>query len=330
MTKSYQTAMRFLEIQTLEDLCGLLGIPIDYLIETLLDPRYTQYSVPKSKDKFVKLAVPGIRIREIQRMLLPYLNVMNFYLGSSSSYAFMPSLDKGMKPRNIIENARQHCGKKFVMNIDFSHFFATITYERIKKLFSQMPFKFTEAVASVLTGIVCFEEKLPIGACTSPAISNLVCVEMDVELEIISYKERIIYTRYADDLTFSANRIFPSEFLKKVDTVIDSYGFILNESKFKIRNNKQKQVVTGIKVNEKPNLDREYIRRIRAILHNWKYKNFEDVIRKYYYLNIPITSETISTFIKSIEGKINYIGQVRGKQDSIFLKLKGQFSDCIR
>lgn len=48
------------------------------------------------------------------------------------------------------------------------------------------------------------ERALPQGACTSPALSNQIAKKLDRRLAGMCAKQGFTYTRYADDLTFSA------------------------------------------------------------------------------------------------------------------------------
>jgi RNA-directed DNA polymerase len=73
-------------------------------------------------------------------------------------------------------------------------------------------------------------------------------------------------------------------------------------------------------VNQKVNVDRKYIRNLRAILHHWKLNGVEKATLKHFnglYDSLK--------FINKIKGKIEFVGQVRGKEDGIYIKLKQKF-----
>src|SRR5262249_5103654 len=111
---------------------------------------------------------------------------------------------------------------------------------------------------------------MPQGAPTSPALSNLVCRRLDARLDGLARRGTGAYTRYAADLTFS----FPDRsvdlgrFRWWVDQVCHQEGFFVNQRKFRVIRSSQRQVVTGIVVNEELRVPREERRRFRAILHN--------------------------------------------------------------
>jgi hypothetical protein len=94
---------------------------------------------------------------------------------------------------------------------------------------------------------------------------------MDSRLAGLAAKVGARYTRYADDLTFS----FPMEpkgplgrFFWWVDQVLQQEGFAENAGKRRVLRPHQRQLVTGVVVNQAPHLPREARRRFRAILHN--------------------------------------------------------------
>src|SRR5262249_60831794 len=106
---------------------------------------------------------------------------------------------------------------------------------------------------------------------TSPAISNLVCRRLDARLAGLAERNNGTYTRYADDLTFSfktSEGLNLGRFRWWVDQVCQQEGFTVNQEKFRVIRDSQRQRVTGIVVNEAVRVPRELRRELRAILHN--------------------------------------------------------------
>jgi retron-type reverse transcriptase len=111
---------------------------------------------------------------------------------------------------------------------------------------------------------------LPQGACTSPALANQVALRLDRRLSGLARKFNLSYTRYADDLTFSAAEPIKERIgyvIARVRHIAEDEGFRVNESKTRVLRRHAAQTVTGLVVNERPTLRREEIRRLRAILH---------------------------------------------------------------
>jgi RNA-directed DNA polymerase len=113
--------------------------------------------------------------------------------------------------------------------------------------------------------------ELPQGAPTSPGIANAICWRMDKRLSALARKFGGEYTRYADDLTFSGGAEMSrnaGKLLHLVRRIVKTEGLALNEKKTRIMRRNRQQRVTGIVVNEKPNLSRRDFDRLKAILHN--------------------------------------------------------------
>lgn len=114
---------------------------------------------------------------------------------------------------------------------------------------------------------------LPQGASTSPALSNLVARGLDGRLAGLAKKLGWTYTRYADDPTFSADAEGSAKtawLVARVRHIVGEENFFVNEKKNRVQRPNTQQTVTGIVVNEHPNIPRDTVRRIRAILHRAK------------------------------------------------------------
>ena len=108
------------------------------------------------------------------------------------------------------------------------------------------------------------------GANTSPAISNLIVRNLDHRLAGIASRLGWQYTRYADDITFSAagqQQPAVGYVLARIRHICRDEGFRVNEKKTRVQRNNTRQSVTGIVVNDKLGVPRQIVRRLRAILH---------------------------------------------------------------
>ncbi|QFS83608.1 Reverse transcriptase (RNA-dependent DNA polymerase) [Roseivivax sp. THAF40] len=119
------------------------------------------------------------------------------------------------------------------------------------------------SVSYFLTRICCLNRRLPQGAATSPALSNLVASRLDLGLCSYADGKGITYTRYADDLTFSGDDIGSTE-INQIKYIIEKQGFIVNEKKTRLLKGKKQKIITGISVsNGKLALPRSSIREIK-------------------------------------------------------------------
>jgi retron-type reverse transcriptase len=189
------------------------------------------------------------------------------------------------KDRSILTNAAPHVSKAFVVNLDVKDFFPSITFGRVKGLFSELGY--SEQVATLMS-LICTEppriaaevegrryyvamgqRSLPQGACTSPAITNILCRRLDRRLSGLAQRMAVAYTRYADDLTFSGDDpAIAGWLLKCVRSVLRDEGFEEHPQKTRVMRRGRRQEVTGLNVNDKPSISRRSRRELRAILHN--------------------------------------------------------------
>jgi RNA-directed DNA polymerase len=164
-------------------------------------------------------------------------------------------------------------------------FFPSINFGRVRGFFLKTrDFTLQERVATVIAQIVCHENSLPEGSPCSPIISNLVTHVLDMHLVKLASECGCTYSRYADDLTFSTNKKeFPFQIAVPAETsaglahlwlpgeslrqVIERSGFRINSKKTRMMYRDSRQNVTGLVVNKKINVAREYHHNIRAMVH---------------------------------------------------------------
>jgi RNA-directed DNA polymerase len=119
---------------------------------------------------------------------------------------------------------------------------------------------------------------LPQGASTSPALSNQVARRLDRRLQGLASKLSLTYTRYADDLTLSSSTEMDGRIgylMARVRHIAEDEGFAVNHAKTRVLRRNSAQIVTGLVVNDKPNVTRKQLRRIRAILHQAKHNGLQ-------------------------------------------------------
>jgi len=112
---------------------------------------------------------------------------------------------------------------------------------------------------------------LPQGSPTSPALANLVSFRLDRRLDGLAARFGATYTRYADDLTFSGDGTLmqrAGRIIALVEAIAADEGFRVNDAKTRVRSRAQRQLVTGLVVNERPNVTRADYDRLRAVLHD--------------------------------------------------------------
>lgn len=326
--------MRIQDISTFDQIAKALDISTGYLRRLLFEERgnfYTEIEIPKKNGDSRKIFVPSGELLQLQKKLNMIL--ISSFNPSSRAFGFVQG-------RSTVQNASLHLKKKYILNIDLLNFFPSISSGRVRSMFINY-FKLSSIVASTLTNLCCHPDGfLPQGAPTSPTISNILCKTLDKDLINLSRKSgKITYSRYADDITFSTNSKFSSKLVRKNNgeiclgndliEIVEKNGFEINHSKTRLQKNSQHQEVTGIKVNRKLNVDRRFIRKIRAMLFSIE-SNLDD-------LSIPATKfaesdykgDSIEHLMKVIKGMISYVGMVRGKNDTLYIGLAKRFNKLL-
>ncbi len=238
---------------------------------------YRRFYIPKKTGGKRMISAPMPRLKKIQYWVLDHILKKPTLHDAAHGFA---------DQRSIVSNARPHVGAEVVINIDLKDFFPTVTYPRIKGVFQKLGY--SECTATILA-LICTEPDideanldgetwylsngerfLPQGAPTSPALTNILCYKLDRRLHGLAQKLGFTYTRYADDLTFSAS----GDGVKNINTlkslvaqIIQNEGFIIHPDKQHVMRKGSRKEVTGIVVNDKLNIDRETLRRFRALLH---------------------------------------------------------------
>jgi len=237
---------------------------------------YRRFAMPKKTGGERIISAPMPRVKRLQYWVLD--NILAKVPLHTAAHGFIPG-------RSIVSNAQPHVGKAVVINLDLKNFFPSISLPRIKGVFRELGY--SEQLATTL-GLVCTEtpveevsvdgEKffvatgdraLPQGAPSSPALTNILCRRLDARVQSCAAKLGFVYTRYADDLTFSgdaAARKRAGKLLWRVKQIIADEGFTQHPDKQHVMSEGRCQSVTGIVVNKKLSLDRDTLRRFRATL----------------------------------------------------------------
>lgn len=323
LSKNEFNSARLLMIENSHDLLCFVGhIPIAPFEEILNEPNYTLYTLHKKNGGLRTIQIPEPRLKQIQRKINNSLQ--HYYLLTGSDVAFGFVKKKGGNPfcSGIARNAAKHAGQNVVLNLDLKDFFDSISAARIYRVFKSPLFQFSEEIATTLALLCTYERKLPTGAPTSPILSNFVCLQLDHELQEFASQNKLNYSRYADDLTFSSNERITDEMKSKLKEIIQSHRFEINPKKWRIRTKNQKQLVTGLVVNQKVNVDRKLIRKVRAMIHDLNANGIERATAKHFKNYLPGNLALQDKFIHRLTGYIDFIGQVRGREDGVYISLQ--------
>ena len=265
-----------------KDLAKLLGYRpsalTSILYKTLPELKYTEFSIPKKGggSRTIKAPSPKLKILQshLAQLLYACLDEIEADRQSSPvSYGFR-------RTGSIMDNAKNHKCRRYILNLDLKDFFPTFHFGRVRGFFlKDRSFQLEEQVATTIAQIACDGVALPQGSPCSPVISELIGQILDLRLLRFSKKHGVRYSRYADDITFSTNqKSFPTAFAVQDPTnlsvwtlgndlvqVIAGAGFRINTNKTRMHCRGSRQMVNGLVVNEKVNIRSEYYRKARAM-----------------------------------------------------------------
>lgn len=271
-------------LTTAEELATALGLTVSklkwltYHRNTATLSHYHQFTIPKRNGGMREISSPKPMLRQAQAWIKA--NILDVLPVHPAAQGFVPK-------RSIVDNAQLHVNQAVVIKMDIEDFFPSIHFYRVRGLFQS--FGYSESISTLLA-LLCTEpprrqvklgdqvyyvaigdRQLPQGACTSPGLINFMCRRLDERLAGLASKYGFLYSRYADDLTFSCAEGSSSQIgtlMNQARRIVAFEGFNVNEQKTRVMRRSSRQTVTGIVVNQKLNINRREWKKFRALLHN--------------------------------------------------------------
>ncbi len=324
-----RNALYLLTLSNPYKLCVFMKRKPQVLQHLFNNPEYKEYTIPKKKGGERLICEPNKQLKLAQKRLGYFLQAYYLLIKPEEVHGFVVNPHYLGTYCNIAENARPHLGKQKVLNIDLKDFFPSITAQRVQQLFRSFIFNYNEEVATALALLTTYEGRLPIGAPTSPIISNFICLPLDRDLKIYCQEKGLTYTRYADDLTFSSNELITKEDINSINSIIKKNHFEINHKKLRLQSAHQRQTVTGLTVNKILNVDRNLLKHIRAMLFDLNKNGLSAAVKNHYKFSFDPDKKQSDLFVSRLRGYINFVGQIKGKQDPHYIKFKTAFNSCL-
>ena len=261
-----------------------------YSLSNTINSHYHETSVPKGNGEYRKLFVPDEELKAVQK------KITNVILNRIELSPYATAYRFGGSP---LKNAKPHAGHAMLLKLDIRHFFDKITYALVRNIVFNDRI-FSESNGVLLSVLCCYKGCLPQGAPSSPAISNIIMRDFDNTVGSWCRERGITYTRYCDDMTFSG--VFEPSVLKCfVSGELGKLGFFLNEKKTVCVCNGQKMSVTGIVVNQKPNVAASYRKNVRQEMYYCKKYGIRSHLEK------KGNTDNETVYLRKLLGRINYV-----------------------
>ena len=270
-----------------------LGYPAKtlYGLSNRLEKHYHTVYIPKSDGSKRKLSVPDLILKMVQKSIAD--NILVQYPISRYAKAYKPG-------SSVQKNARPHVGKKKILKLDIEGFFDHILYSQVKDIVFYKE-KYSEPIRILLTMLCYYHDSLPQGAPTSPAITNIIMFDFDETVGAFCNKKNIAYTRYCDDMTFSGD-FDEREIISFVKDELCKLGLFLKNRKTAVVSATKRQTVTGIVVNEKINITKDYKKQIRQEIYYIKKFGLDEHLNR-----LGISDK--QRYILSLKGRIAFVLQ---------------------
>ncbi len=232
--------------------------------------RYKRYVIPKRNGGTRQIAQPAREVKLLQRAFVTtFLRLLPVH-NSATAYR------EGV---SILDNATPHIGSGPVLKLDFRNFFPSIRSQDWVSYCRHSGCLSTEEDLHLTASLLFYRQsgyrvmRLAIGAPSSPMLSNILMFDFDSQLSDLVTKDRVTYTRYADDLTFSAPRAgFLNGVVKSVSKTIRTIRYPkleINNEKTSFSTSKYRRSVTGLTLtnDRRVTIGHQKKRQIHAAVH---------------------------------------------------------------
>ncbi|SDI56677.1 Reverse transcriptase (RNA-dependent DNA polymerase) [Salipiger marinus] len=220
------------------------------------DRHYRKFSIPKGKGKRSILA-PKVGLKVIQKWISYQLQGKARF--PDHVFGFVPG-------RSHIDAAVRHTSARWVYSIDLEDFFPSTPRSLIASSLCSFGYDFKSS--ELISKLSCYDGGLAQGAPSSPVLSNIAMFEVDTALAELAEELGIRITRYADDITFSSEGVYPSSLPERLSTIFYSTPWKISKKKTYFSVAPKRMKVHGLIVNcGEVKLTKGYRNKLRAYRH---------------------------------------------------------------
>jgi hypothetical protein len=267
------TTAKLKDLGVLEDVARACGVESDFI------EAYSNSQNQKSFFNALRLPKRGRRRKGMYRVvfaarehrLAAFHRSISMIVSNSSTFG--EHVQGFLKNRSTRTNAEKHLEAKVLLHADIKGFFDAITTAQVKV--ALVAEGTPPSLANILAKSCTIDGLLRQGTRCSPILANLVCVDMDRSFLRLANAHNCVYTRYADDLTFSGDEV-PSD--DSVREILESRGFKLRDDQCYRQYRGRSQYVTGLTVADSshPRLPKRLKRHLRLTMHYIKIYGLAD------------------------------------------------------
>jgi RNA-directed DNA polymerase len=312
------------KLKTVEQLASFLGTGARELRSLKPQENYLVFQIPKpGKVEKRTIEAPTGILRNLLDRLSDGLQWEYSDHRTNASHGYIRSVSNDPDKRTIFTNASRHLGKKYLLNIDLESFFYQVTEQKTQEIFADDRFfAFDTEAVNLLAKLVCYNGRLPMGSPTSPALSNFATIDLDNEISRWAGAQKIVYTRFVDDLSFSSNHPLKQGHFDMIRDMLWMHHFVPNKKKIKWYGPDDHKEVTGLMVGSKISLPEEYLVDLKCEFDKLKsVKEFAFLYPDYKVL------EWIDKLKQVLAGRLAFVKAVYGGESPVYYALYNQFKE---
>ncbi|RKT51146.1 RNA-directed DNA polymerase [Azonexus fungiphilus] len=262
---------------------------------------YRSFAIPKRRGGIREIESPYPSLGSIQKAILR--KILDGFSVHPCAHAFT-------RKKKALDHAAYHLGCKELITLDIKNFFPSITRQMVFQALNNSGL--SSHFSFYISLLCCLNDVLPQGACTSPALSNVVFSQLDERLHRLAIHLGLKYSRYADDLAFSGEKI-PRNMIKTVQKVLATKGFELNTEKTRLKVFGAKKIITGVSITSGiPKAPRSFKRSLRVKIHELE-KHID---------NLASMKKFDPLVFERTLGKLNYLLQIEPGNEFALKKKK--------
>jgi RNA-directed DNA polymerase len=294
------------KIENCKQLSKLLQIQENNIAIASLHPKYNVFEIPKANGSKRLIEEPQEPLKQILKAINFYLQLVYSQQKPMCAHGFIVPFHRNEVVKNIFTNASAHIKHGYMWQIDFTDFFYQIKLDDVLQILSNHCAHFNDKLMMQIGKLCTRFDRLPMGAPTSPCLSNLYVLPLDIELQALCTAVSITYTRYADDLTFSAENAIDANMQKLIIQIIKNHRLSIQPNKTKYCLPNDVKIVTGLAVtNNGIALQANYLPALHAEIE--RLKIVKEIENRY---KTGMSQKKIKLFEQEIEGKINFANAV--------------------
>lgn len=309
----------------IDEVCKTIYVSKNEVLLNILHPKYSCFQLRKPNGNLREIEAPAEGLKSIQKQLNYFLQALYFEHQTSASHGYLicPKNEKSQK--NILKNAESHLGNSYMLNADFKDFFHQIKLNDVVTIFSGQLLDFNQKDAFALAKLCVYKNHLPMGAPTSPVLSNLYAIPLDNDIQQWADSNQITYTRFVDDLTFSSdNEVFSQKHLDDIVQICSKYSLKLNDKKTSFKDPSDKKMVTGLILNQTVDIPPEFYNQLNKDLFRLKAVYEASILTRQLEHN-----NLLDKFKQEVQGQVNFIGMVEGYSNPEFRKYRQLFQQTF-